>query len=105
MVRDASGADLEAALNFQKLYAEAVCVALDARFDDNDVIDCFKIFNPIHMPQRQIGLASWGVVQLELLLQQYGVHKYKGGVIIPPLVDSATCKQEFFAFKLQGSTE
>jgi hypothetical protein len=105
MVRDASGADLEAALNFQKLYAEAVCVALDARFDDNDVIDCFKIFNPIHMPQRQIGLASWGVVQLELLLQQYGVHKYKGGVIIPPLVDSAACKQEFFAFKLQGSTE
>jgi hypothetical protein len=80
-------------------------VALDARFDDNDIIDCFKILNPIHMPQRQVGSASWGVVQLELLLQQYGVEKHKEGVIIPPLVDSAACKQEFFAFKLQGSTE
>jgi hypothetical protein len=69
------------------------------------MIYCFKNFNPIHMPQRQIGLASWGVVQLELLLQQYGVHKYKGGIIIPLLVDSAAYKQEFFAFKLQGSTE
>jgi hypothetical protein len=68
MIRDASRTDLEAALNFQKLYVDAVCVALDARFDDNDIIDSLKNFNPIHMPQRQIELASWGVVQLELLL-------------------------------------
>jgi hypothetical protein len=105
MIRDASGADLEVALNFQMLYVEAVCVALDARFVDNDIIDSFKFFNPIHMPQRQIGLASWNVVQLELLLQQYGVEKCKGGSIIPPLVDSVACRQEFFAFKLQGSTK
>jgi hypothetical protein len=105
MVRDPSGADLETALNFQKLYAEAICVALDARFDDNDIIDCFKILNPIHMPQRQVGSASWGVIQLEMLLGQYGVEKRKGGAIIPPLVDSTACKQVFYAFKLQGSIE
>jgi hypothetical protein len=68
MVRDASGVDFEVALNFRKLYTEAVCVALDARFDDNDIIDCFKILNPIHMHQRQIELALWGVIQLEVLL-------------------------------------
>jgi hypothetical protein len=62
MIRNASRTDLEAALNFQKLYIEAVCVALDARFAENDIIDSFKFFNPIHMPQRQIGLASWDVV-------------------------------------------
>jgi hypothetical protein len=43
MIRNASGDDLEAVLNFQKLYAEVVCVALDARIDDNDIID-FKLF-------------------------------------------------------------
>jgi hypothetical protein len=42
MIRDAFGADLESTLNFQKFYAEAVCVALDARFANNDIIDSFK---------------------------------------------------------------
>jgi Domain of unknown function (DUF4371)/hAT family C-terminal dimerisation region len=105
MIRDPSGVDLEAALFFQKMYAEAVCMALEARFVDNDVIDAFKILNPIHMPQRQVGLSSWGVVQLDLLLKQYGQEKRVGGTILPPLVDAVACKQEFFAFKLQGTTE
>ena len=76
-----------------------------ARFKDNDVIDAFKILNPIYMPQRQVGLNSWGVVQLDVLLQQYAQEKQVGGQILPPLVDVAACKQEFFAFKLQGCTE
>ena len=53
MIINAYGVDLKVALNFQKLYVEAVCVALDARFDDNDIIDSFKKFDPIHMPQKQ----------------------------------------------------
>jgi hypothetical protein len=105
MVRDPNGADLEAALSFQKMYVESVCKALEARFVDNDIIDAFKIFNPIHMPQRQVGLASWGVVQLDLLLKLYGQGKRSGGTSLPPLVDAVACKQEFFAFKLQGTTE
>ena len=28
-----------------------------------------------------------------------------GGQVLPPLVDVPTCKQEFFAFKLQGCTK
>ena len=67
---DPSGADLEVALSFHKCYVEVVCEALFARFEDNDVIDAFKILNPIHMLQRQVGLNSWGVVQLDVLLQQ-----------------------------------
>ena len=69
MTRDPSRVDLEAALSFHKCYIEAVCEALFARFEDNDVIDAFKILNPILMPQRQVGLNSWGVVQLDVLLQ------------------------------------
>jgi hypothetical protein len=105
MTRDPTCSDLEAALTFQKCYAEAVCLALQAWFENNDVIDAFKVLNPIHMPHRQIGLASWGVIELNLLLQQYGKEKTKGGRTFLPLVDVATCKQEFFAFKLQRSTE
>jgi len=45
------------------------------------------------------------VVQLDVLLKQYGEEKYKRGAIIPPLVDAIAFKQEFFAFKLQRTTE
>jgi len=69
MTKNSTGADLEAALAFQKYYAEAVCLALEVRFENNDVIDAFKVLNPVHMPHRQIGLASWGIVEFDLLLQ------------------------------------
>jgi hypothetical protein len=105
LIRDPLGCDLESALDFQKTYSEAVCSALEARFVDNDIIDCFKILNPLHMPRRQVGLASWGVVELDRLLQQYGVQKMQGDQVLPPLVNATLCKQEFFAFKVQGSTE
>jgi hypothetical protein len=52
--------DLEEALKFQRAFAEIVCVGLDARFINNDLISCFKILNPINMPSRQIGLQIWG---------------------------------------------
>ena len=69
MTMDPLGADLEVALSFQRCYVETVCEALFARFEDNNVIDAFKILNPIHMPQRQVGLNSWSVEQLDVLLQ------------------------------------
>ena len=71
MTRDPSRANLEAALSCQRCYVEAFCEALFTRFEDNDVIDAFKILNPIHMPQRQVGLNLWDVMQLDVLLQQY----------------------------------
>jgi hypothetical protein len=55
MIRDPSGVDLEVALSFQRLYAQAVCDALENRFVDNDLIDCFKILSPTNLPQRQVG--------------------------------------------------
>ena len=105
MIRDPIGVHLEAAFSFQKLYTKDVCKALEARFDENDIIDAFKVLNPIHMPQRQVNLASWGVMQLNVLLKQYGEEKRKGCKILSSLVDSIACKQEIFAFKLQGFIE
>jgi hypothetical protein len=49
MDRSRLGVDLEEALEFQHAFAEAVCVGLDARFVDNDLISCFKILNPTYM--------------------------------------------------------
>jgi hypothetical protein len=68
LIRGPLGHDLESALDFQKTYSEAVCSALEARFVDDDIIDCFKILNPLHMTCKQVGLASWGVVELDSLL-------------------------------------
>jgi len=53
------GVDLEEALEFQRAFANAICVGFDGRFVDNDLILCFKILNPTNMPSRQIGLQNW----------------------------------------------
>ena len=42
MDRSILGDDLEETLKFQHAFAEAVCIGLDARFVDNDLISCFK---------------------------------------------------------------
>ena len=55
------------------------------------------------MPSRRVGLASWGVTELELLLKHYGVQKEVGGKILPLLVNFDACKRELFEFKLQGT--
>ena len=57
------------------------------------------------MPTKQVGLANWGVVALELLCAQFGVEREIGGRKIPPLVNSIAIKREFFAFKLQATTD
>jgi hypothetical protein len=71
MIWDPSGVNLKVALDlsFQRLYAQVVCDALENRFVDNDLIDCFKILSPTNLPQRQVGLSSYGVVQLDLLMK------------------------------------
>jgi len=46
-----------------------------------------------------------GVLELELLLKQYGVQKDLEGKILSPLVDSNVCGREFFNFKLQASLD
>ena len=68
-------------------------------------MDCFKFLKPLHMPRRQVGLASWGVVELDRLSQQYGVQKMQGVQVLLLLENTTLCKQEFFAFKIQGSTK
>jgi len=67
MNRDRIGADLESALNFQKCYAQNVCATLESHFVDNGIIGAFKILNPSNMPTTQVGLGSWGVLELDVL--------------------------------------
>jgi len=50
MDRCRMGTNLKEALQFQRAFAKAVCAGLDARFQDNDIISCFKILNPSNMP-------------------------------------------------------
>ena len=41
MIKDKTCADLESALFFQKSYAESIIKALEARFQDNNMISTF----------------------------------------------------------------
>ena len=65
MIWDPSGVDLEVALSFQRLYAQAICDALENKFVDNDLINCSKNLSHTNLPHRQVGLSSYGVVQLD----------------------------------------
>ena len=105
MVRDQQGRDLEEALIFQKQFSEAVILALESRFEDNDIISAFKVLNPINMPSRQVGLAQWGCVELKALCRQYGVERKIRGKDLPPLIKSQKVREEFFSFKIQSTTE
>ena len=66
MVRDQQGRDLEEALTFQKQFSEAVILALESRFEDNDIISAFKVLNPTICLQ---GKLDWlnGIVQSWML--------------------------------------
>ena len=105
MIRDPNGADLEEALNFQKSYAKAICKCLEARFSDNGIVLAFKIINPSNMPSKRLGLNSWGITNLEVLLNHYVVEKQIGGKTLPSLINSNECKREFFNFNLQGTLD
>ena len=87
---------MKQALAFYKIYVEVVSRALEARFSDNDIISAFSVLNPSNMPSKRVGLNSWGVTELELLLKRYGVQKDLEGKIPLPLVDSDACRREFF---------
>jgi len=102
MIRDRTRADLKEAHVFQKVYVEAVCRVLEARFSNNDIIFVFSILNPSNMPSKMVGLYSWGVTELELLLKQYGVKKYLEDKFFSLLIDSNVFIREFFNFKLQA---
>jgi hypothetical protein len=105
MIRDCTGADLEEALVFQRNFAGAVTTALENRFDDYGIVPCFKILSPANMPIRQVGLKSWGVTDLEVIVQHYGIEKAIRSCNFPAMIDAAVVKREFLAFKLQASIE
>ena len=105
MIRDPNGNDLEEALNFQNSYAEAICKCLEAEFSNNDIISAFKILNPFNMPSKRVGLNSWDVVDLKVLLTHNAVEKEIGGKTLHPLINSDECRREFFNFKLQRTLD
>jgi len=52
---------------FQKQFALAVCNALNFKFENNHVMAAFKVLGSMNMPFRQVGLANWKIVDLDLL--------------------------------------
>ena len=95
---------MKEALNFQKSYTKAVCKCLEARFSDNDIILAFKILNPSDMFSKRIGLNSWDVANLEVLLNHYIVEKQIGGKTFF-LVNLDECRRKFSNFKLQRTLD
>lgn len=105
MIRDRIGRDLEEALDFQKAYAQAVIDALESRFEDNGIMNAFKVLNPCNMPSKSVGLGSWGVVDLEVLCSHYGKEQELNGKKFSPLINPDAVKREFFSFKIQATTD
>ena len=105
MIRDRTGADLVEALAFQTSFAEEVCKGLEDRFQDNDMIGCFKILNPCELPSRQVGMKSWGVTELEKICDHFGKEKMIGEKKFAAVINADAVRREFHAYKIQASTE
>ena len=105
MIRDRIGADLIEALAFQTSFAEEVSKGLEACFQDNDIVSCFKILNPCELPSRQVGMKSWEVVELEKLCDHFGKAKTIGESKYGAMIDADGVRREFHAYKIQASTE
>ena len=105
MIRDRTGADLVEALAFQTSFAEEVCKGLEARFQENHVISCFKVLNPCELPSRQVGLKSWGVTELEKICEHFGKEKIIGEKKFAPMINADALRREFLAYKIQASAE
>jgi len=103
MIRDRTGTNLVEALAFQTSFAEEVYKGLDAYFQDNDVIGCFKILNPCELSSRQIDMKSWDVTKLEKICDHFRKEKVirekKYSTVITAI------RREFHAYKIQTSRE
>jgi hypothetical protein len=52
-----------------------------------------------------MGLASWGITDLEVICSHYGKQHKVNGKNIGPFINSNLVKHEFFSFKIQSTTE
>lgn len=68
MIQVCIGANLEEALQFQRNFAETITTTLESCFDDHGLIVSFKILSLANMLAKQVGLKSWGIVDLELIV-------------------------------------
>jgi len=91
MIRDRKGVDLKATPSISKVYSMVVCMALEARLK-TIMSYVFKILNPIHMPHRQVGLASWCIVELDIFLQHFGQEKTSRKKDFLSLKETIACK-------------
>ncbi|KAL3702535.1 hypothetical protein R1sor_020557 [Riccia sorocarpa] len=91
--RDTDGGDLEAAVNFQKNFAAALISCLHDRFQDNNIIACFKIFNPREVPSTPMGMRDLGSDELDQLLLFYGESReLENGRTVPAIVSPTSIK-------------
>ncbi|KAL3700774.1 hypothetical protein R1sor_018796 [Riccia sorocarpa] len=100
------GHDIEVAFGFQKHFATALIAALQDRFQDNNIVSCFKIFNPREVPSTPMGMRDWGSSELEQLLRFYSENKVlETGKPMEAQVTAGAVKGEFRAFKIQCMIE
>jgi len=98
-------ADLVEALAFQTSFAEEVCKGLEARFQDNDVIGCFKILNLCELRSKQVGMKSWSIIELEKICDDFGKEKVIGEKKYVAVINVDAIRREFHTYKIQASIE
>ena len=72
--------------------------ALEARFQDIDVVNALSILNSSNMTSRIVGCDGFGKSSPRLWVAKLG-----GNKTLSPLVNSDACRREFLSVKLQGT--
>ena len=93
------------ALAFQTSFAEKVCKGLEARFQDNDVIGCFKILNLCELPSKQVTMENWGITKLEKLCDHFRKENMIWEKEYAITINVDIVRVEFYAYKIYTSTK
>lgn len=80
-------------------FIDKVVDNLKQRFPEVDTITAMKLLDPQFLPQKQSSLATYGVCELDVLLEHYGTPKVVNGKQFNPPVDADACRQEMPLFK------
>lgn len=49
-----------------------MCIGLENRLKNNDMVSCFNVLNPTELSSRHNGMRSWGISKLERLCNPFG---------------------------------
>jgi hypothetical protein len=81
--------------DFAVAFAKAVIHELLERFSNTEIMEAFRIFNPLFYPDERSEAMRWGEAELNALLEHFGTAKRVGDKLFEPFIDAEKARVEW----------